>query len=296
MKNKASFTLIAGIMLFVIGVFLSVLLFSQPAILKVWDLSEKGPVGDALNGMTAPVIGTVGAILIFVSFNEQVKANKLQFTALRHQRELDITFKFYMELKEDLKEIQERFGPLYHQPAMLDAFMQEIFNGKSQKSSYPELYNFIRYLNDQFMFLSLRLLKKPDLSNDDSMAIIEKLKRLYGLYFASYYDTVTGHLWPNELGIAFRKDICRSTIHRFLLPSQSAALRVLRSCSVLWRQEANVDSDMYFSRWSFVIELSFRKYTPLKATSVGTIYVLFCLNVWAISLALSGEKCSVVNA
>jgi hypothetical protein len=206
-EPRTNLLLVVGIMLFIGSLFLSVYIFSQPAIWNYWDLSEKGSVGDALNGITAPFIGTVGAILIFISFNEQVKANKLQFTALRQQRELDITFKFYMELKDDLTDIQARFGPLYHQPSMLDAFMQEIYHERSRQSSYPELYKFIQYLNDQFMFLSHRLISNPDLSDDDSMAIIEKVKRLYGFYFANYYDTIVSRNWQKELGIGFKSQI-----------------------------------------------------------------------------------------
>jgi hypothetical protein len=39
--------------------------------------ADCGPVGDAIAGTTAPVIGVCSALLLFVSFQQQIKANKL---------------------------------------------------------------------------------------------------------------------------------------------------------------------------------------------------------------------------
>jgi hypothetical protein len=63
------------------------------------NLKNGGPIGEAINGLTAPLIGIVGAILIYVSFREQVRANRIQTRALNEQRELDLFYRFYEELK-----------------------------------------------------------------------------------------------------------------------------------------------------------------------------------------------------
>lgn len=36
-----------------------------------------GQIGDVIGGTTAPIVGILGAILIYISFHQQVKANKL---------------------------------------------------------------------------------------------------------------------------------------------------------------------------------------------------------------------------
>jgi hypothetical protein len=135
---------ILGIFLFIGSLFLAVYLFSLPAKWMTWDIQSKGGTGDAINGMTAPIIGTLGAILIFISFREQVKANRLQFDALNQQRELDIVYKFYTELKEDLKEIQSLYGERHKQPSILDSFMNEVLKDNLKHSSYNDLHVFFK--------------------------------------------------------------------------------------------------------------------------------------------------------
>lgn len=198
---------ILGICLFIGSLFLTVFLFSLPAKWPIWDIQSKGGTGDAINGMTAPIIGTVGAILVFISFREQVKANKIQFNALNQQRELDIVYKFYSELKEDLKEIQDTYGSRHQQPAILDSFMNQIMNDQSQHSTYNDLHVFIKYLNDQFMFLASRLLVNDILGNEESMSLIEKLRRLYGLYFGAYYHNIIQSPFQSQLSNEFKGDI-----------------------------------------------------------------------------------------
>lgn len=54
--------------------------------LSLIDVTEANEIGDALGGITAPVIGLLGAILVYVSFQAQLKANKIQFNALNEER------------------------------------------------------------------------------------------------------------------------------------------------------------------------------------------------------------------
>src|SRR5688572_29984441 len=50
-------------------------LFTQFSI--AYDLSKKGEIGDAMAGTTAPIVGLVGAVLVFLSLYAQIQANKL---------------------------------------------------------------------------------------------------------------------------------------------------------------------------------------------------------------------------
>ena len=43
-----------------------------------FDLSEKGSVGDTIGGITAPIIGLVSILLLYLTFREQTKINKEQ--------------------------------------------------------------------------------------------------------------------------------------------------------------------------------------------------------------------------
>lgn len=207
MKNELKWKTIAGVLLFICSLFLAVYLFSLPARSTTWDLHEKGAVGDAINGMTAPIIAIVGAILVYISFQEQVKANKLQFNAINQQAEIEIVYKLYSELKEDFKEIQDVYGNRHQQPAILDSFMQQVIADASQHSFYNDLHVFIKYLNDQFVFLASRLMVNSILSNDEKMTLIEKLQRLYGLYFRGYYLNIKQSIYQSQLSREFKSDI-----------------------------------------------------------------------------------------
>ncbi|RZT96628.1 hypothetical protein EV201_1269 [Ancylomarina subtilis] len=46
------------------------------------DFSKTGSIGDTIGGITAPFINLLAAFIIYISFNEQVKANKIQTDSL----------------------------------------------------------------------------------------------------------------------------------------------------------------------------------------------------------------------
>lgn len=76
------------------------------------DLTNTGPIGDTIGGLTAPVIGLAGGILVYISFQAQLKANQMQFDALmdekiraRADRFFDIRFDRIKQIKQDFRDI-----------------------------------------------------------------------------------------------------------------------------------------------------------------------------------------------
>ncbi len=68
------------------------------------SIDEPGQIGDIFGGMTAPFINLLAAILVYISFNEQRKANKQQWRALKEDRQriekqskFEILYRFYSE-------------------------------------------------------------------------------------------------------------------------------------------------------------------------------------------------------
>jgi hypothetical protein len=45
------------------------------------DFSETGNIGDTIGGITSPIVGFVGAILVYFALLEQIKANELSRTS-----------------------------------------------------------------------------------------------------------------------------------------------------------------------------------------------------------------------
>lgn len=69
------------------------------------DASETGPIGDTIGGITAPIIGFMSAILIYISFREQIRANEL----LASFRKEDV---LRNDLNDFLRKIEAKFDVL----------------------------------------------------------------------------------------------------------------------------------------------------------------------------------------
>ncbi|MDD4604612.1 MAG: hypothetical protein PHF97_12535 [Bacteroidales bacterium] len=116
MRNKYPFLIliIVGSVLFA---FFAVFIFTRPALFGFFNLSTKGQIGDTIGGITAPIFGLFGFILVFYSFMEQYKANRIQIQALNDQRiEKELSDEYVildtllenLDKKIDLFEISEK--------------------------------------------------------------------------------------------------------------------------------------------------------------------------------------------
>ena len=95
---------IAGLLLIFTGVFLFTR-YSRPFTL---DLSNKGSLGDAVNGLSAPIISFFSALLIYITFREQNKANKIQVEAnriLQNQWRFDTYLKLFEQIQNSIEKV-----------------------------------------------------------------------------------------------------------------------------------------------------------------------------------------------
>ncbi|WP_166388043.1 hypothetical protein [Polaribacter sp. 11A2H] len=102
MKNKNITFLSIGILLIILSLFL----FTRPAIFENLDFSNTGQIGDTIGGITAPIINLFGAFLVYISFQEQLKANEIQVKSLKEEKErnsYDRVFNNYISLYQSLK-------------------------------------------------------------------------------------------------------------------------------------------------------------------------------------------------
>lgn len=167
------------------------------------NLSKGAVAGDAVNGLSAPLIGLLGAFLVFISFREQVKANKIQFQVLNEQRELDLFYRLYEELKIDLQRIQIEYGPKYNQTSVLDSMMGYL--DQNQKPPYDELNSYVYYIFSQFIFLGKRIGRTKNINDSEVVYLIEKTDRLYELYFAKHYKRLFTKFFDNEYVQYFKR-------------------------------------------------------------------------------------------
>jgi hypothetical protein len=202
-QEKFSMWFILGVLTFTAAVLLEIYLLAGPPI----DIHSKAALGDTINGLTAPLIGIIGAILIYISFKEQVKSNRFHFQALHEQREWDLLYRLYEELKVDLKNLQQHYGTRYNENDILDAFMNKVIADDLAVSPYPDVSKYLDYVFKQFAFLSLRISQNSILGKTEKVHLIEKSRQLFNLYFESYYSRIVDHDWESRFSLTFSKSL-----------------------------------------------------------------------------------------
>lgn len=107
MKNKLP-ALATGILsIGIIGVLCSPFVFTRS--IGLISFTETGQIGDTIGGLTAPVVGLVSSILVYLALLSQVEANAIVQGQINDQREagekqknFDSLIEIYRQIKDDL--------------------------------------------------------------------------------------------------------------------------------------------------------------------------------------------------
>lgn len=103
-KLFLSFLIIGSILI----AFLAVFLFTRNAISNMFMLTNTGQIGDTIGGITAPIFGLIGFVLVFYSFSEQYKANQIQIESLKQQEHDRVTTEEYNLLESLLTNLDQK--------------------------------------------------------------------------------------------------------------------------------------------------------------------------------------------
>ena len=76
--------------------------------IKAFDFSGSGQIGDTIGGITAPFFNLIAAILIFLSFREQTKANEYLIRSAKIEKEYDIIFHIIENLESRIRSFEYR--------------------------------------------------------------------------------------------------------------------------------------------------------------------------------------------
>jgi hypothetical protein len=201
-RSKFNSWFFLGIMIFASAVLFEMYMLLGPPM----SIHEKAAVGDTINGLTAPLIGIIGAILIYVSLREQVKSNKFHFQILHEQREWDLLYRLLEEVKEDLKNLQPYYGPRYNTNDILEAFMAKVIADDQTNSPFPDVGKYLDYIFKQFAFLSTRINQTENLGTAEKLHLIERCRQIFNLYFESYYSRIVNHDFTSRFSVAFSKN------------------------------------------------------------------------------------------
>ena len=121
-------------------------------------LGDKGTLGDAVNGLSAPFISFFSAILIYITFREQNKANKL----LQSQWQIDTFLKVFTDMSEKLNNmyVKAHDGTYEEGGDLIEREFKGVdvadyiimYHGSYTKGAPTELTEFI-YIIDELTFL-----------------------------------------------------------------------------------------------------------------------------------------------
>jgi len=78
--------------------FISILLFNFPAFIDSFNLSEENGIGSSIGGITAPVIGIISSILLYLALTRQTESNVEQ----KLKNESDIILMLLNQLENEL--------------------------------------------------------------------------------------------------------------------------------------------------------------------------------------------------
>ncbi|WP_439490366.1 hypothetical protein [Algoriphagus sp.] len=131
-----------------------------------------GPFGDAINGITAPFIGLIVAILTFMAFIVQFEANENQRNDIRIERFENKYYEMIRLHRENVNEIEidgifkgrTAFEKMYEEYKFmykeLEKTSKALFNPDEDWLASISYYHFFRGVNNFSIYLSLNQIEK----------------------------------------------------------------------------------------------------------------------------------------
>lgn len=184
--------------------------------------AESGAVADTIGGITAPICGFLGAVLVYLALKEQIKANNLILQQFEHQKKDERTNKLSILVTEQLNAIREEvkvFSIVYDKNGKItpaSAGIREhygtdaifvLFAHFPIKHSDSESNGFfllkvsqVEVLLNSIEYL-LKKIKKSDINSEDSEHLIRVVWDVYHTKF--YY-----YLFMNEVLRAGKQAKC----------------------------------------------------------------------------------------
>lgn len=153
----------------IIIVFPSILIL--PAISKYFDYSSTGNIGDTIGGVTSPFINGLAAILVFIAFKAQIKANEI----FKNQEKSRNILEQITIIQDDRLEIERKIPAVTNRVGLLAS---------------PRDTGLLNLINKVVYFISeLRL--TYELIEEYSGEKDFLYRKLYYLYVIRYKDLIT---------------------------------------------------------------------------------------------------------
>ncbi|SEO20431.1 hypothetical protein SAMN05444671_0697 [Flavobacterium sp. CF108] len=154
MKKNALAVLISGALLVLVFPYLMTRKFG------LIDFSETGNIGDTIGGITSPIVGFVGAILVYYALLEQIKANKIIQDQLNDQKNDDRQKKIVNYLNGKLEVVRADINDFEFIEVGTFTKSEKIYKGGDGLSKFLELYKKEKTENEEELLEDVYHLEK----------------------------------------------------------------------------------------------------------------------------------------
>lgn len=167
-----------------------------------FDYNTTGQIGDTIGGLTAPIIGFFSALLIYLSFRAQIKANYIVQSQIDHQRIEDAEkreFNYQMEICKHIKDIIDNYEKIYKRafigsdlkgPLALNAVLVSLIPLHAKDNVNDETLKPIISILNQFDTILLSFKNRKY----DSMDIRLPFQLVYFLFNAHILNNIKDHV------------------------------------------------------------------------------------------------------
>jgi len=212
-KKYVLFLLIVGIILLL---FTSLFVFTRPAKWVSWDFSNTGQIGDTIGGITAPITGLIGAILVFLSFKAQIKANEIQIKALKEekksnnqQKQFDKYASSFDEIRKSLNNIEfivenkgfspnsnDYVSPIYVKYSGLNAINEFVLRLENSNNYFHQKYDVFGILiSFRFLIESISYLRQQVRNcvedKQDKQFLLDETMQFYNGFLKEFTNRIT---------------------------------------------------------------------------------------------------------
>lgn len=139
--------------------------------------TTSGAIGDTIGGITSPILNLLAAILIYVSFQEQVKANK----KLIEGQSVERFNTEYEEIKNEYSKVSFKREELHHTlkqevfESAIDMYFQDLDARQEGNISFEYHFKYVLYLIKYF----IEEVEQSDLEYKSKVFFIKKLYQFY---------------------------------------------------------------------------------------------------------------------
>lgn len=180
-----------------------------------------GPIGDMFAGLTMPIISIISIILLFLSFYEQLEANKIQNKALQEEIRRSTTVKELDQVLDLLKDVKEEFENLKLMVDLTDFSghdtihnIQDVVDDSNDYAYRVYLKNLVKPL-DLLEFVCSKT-KSYNFELRDERVIYEKIRLIYPKDFQDGLESFIrrGNPFPEDFKVrVYRRQIFDYHMH-----------------------------------------------------------------------------------